>query len=489
MPLSKKMSLVVAAILFCMFAQNVRAEKTDTITQYGITWKLSEPAEVGKFVTGDYYVVGKCEVVSINPAPGNGRNGSELNPPLNDGYSGYDSREEAGRYDAKMSTPLPIHMKPGDALISTISASDKEFGKIPDWLRNADKSNCPVKSACVLTCLASPVPEDAFRPSYCDRSQKIYLARNLRRNLLPSLPYGKDTFSTETDRVTLKEIEDHYIRVWLDLVFFSFDAPAEYQPQYGRELARAASLASLILMTDLPPARKEKLLIGFVQNGIDLWGIVRAGFHGWQGFGGHGSGRKWPIVFAGIMLGDDAMASPSKSYPQCQFGEDMQTLYKRCWTGANVVYAGHQGVDKNGNNMNTTTPGWGQYEHLQPKDWPIDPEEPGMNEAYRRTCTSLAWVGEALAARIMHAEKQWDHDAFFSYVDRWMTEDDTEFLKIIQAQTKFPPYPATGLTYPDWAWQRQTWDSFMMEMWQKYRDHIPPGPDGEKTPPAEVTWK
>ena len=76
------------------------------------------------------------------------------------------------------------------------------------------------------------------------------------------------------------------------------------------------------------------------------------------------------------MLGDEAMASVSKTYPQCQFGEDMQTLYKRSWTGANVVYAGHHGVDKNGNNINTKQPGWGQYEHLQPKDWPIDPENP-----------------------------------------------------------------------------------------------------------------
>jgi hypothetical protein len=166
----------------------------------------------------------------------------------------------------------------------------------------------------------------------------------------------------------------------------------------------------------------------------------------------------------------------------------MQTLYKRCWTGANVVYAGHMGVDKNGNNASNQV-GWGQYEHLQPKDWPIDPDEPGMNEGYRRGCTSVAWVGEALAARILHAEKYWDHDAFFSYVDRWMTEDDTEFLKIIQAQTNFPPYPAGGLTYPDYCWQRQTWDPFIMEMWKKYRDNLPVGPNGEKTPPAETTWK
>jgi hypothetical protein len=476
---SKKGILLVTAILSCAYAQGAQAEKTDTITQYGITWKLSQPAEVGQFVTGDYYVVGDCEVVSITPPPGNGRNGCELNPPLNDGASGYDSREEGHRYDASMCTPLPILMKSGDALISTISVSDQEYNKTTRrWLRRIVVSPCPVKSACVLTCLASAVPEDAFRPSYCDRSQKIYLARNLKSDLLPSLPYGKDTFPVDLGvTVSLKELEDHYQRVWLELVFFSFDAPVEYQPQYGRELAEAPGLASLALMTDLPLERKEKLLIGLVQNGIDLWGIVRAGFHGWQAHGGHGSGRKWPIVFAGIMLGDDEMASPTKTYPNVQFGEDMQTLFRRCWTGANVVYAGHQGVDRNGEDINKRDPGWGQYEHLQPKDWASR-----MNEDYRRGCTSIAWVGEALAARIMHAEKYWDHDAFFAYVDRWMTEDDTEFIKTIKAQT--------GWDFSeDYLLQRETWYPFVMEMWRKYRDNLPPDPNGEKTPPAEVTWK
>ncbi len=189
--------LAGAVVLALACGLEAQAEKTDTITQYGITWKLSEPVQVGQFVTGDYYVVGNCEVVSITPPPGNGRNGSELNPPLNDGASGYDSREEADRYDPKMCTSLPIHMKPGDALISTISVTDEELTTIPSWLRWNEKYSSPVKSACVLTCLAAAAPADAFRPSYCDRAQKIYLARNLKRNLLPSLPYGKDSFDTD----------------------------------------------------------------------------------------------------------------------------------------------------------------------------------------------------------------------------------------------------------------------------------------------------
>jgi hypothetical protein len=200
MHLSRKTCSIVAAVLLGGCAQNARVEKTDAITQYGITWKLSKPAEVGKFVTGDYYVVGDCEVVSIAPPPGNGRNGSELNPPLDDDHSGYDSREEGHRYDAKMGTPLPIHMKPGDALISTISVSDAEWKTVPRWLRKSVKSPCPVKSACVLTCLASAVPEDAFRPSYCDRSQKNLSGKEFKKESFAQFALRQRYFRHRTVR-------------------------------------------------------------------------------------------------------------------------------------------------------------------------------------------------------------------------------------------------------------------------------------------------
>jgi len=48
---------------------------TDTVSQHGITWKFSEPARVGQFVNGDYYVVGPVTITSITPRPENGRNG------------------------------------------------------------------------------------------------------------------------------------------------------------------------------------------------------------------------------------------------------------------------------------------------------------------------------------------------------------------------------------------------------------------------------
>jgi hypothetical protein len=84
---------------------------------------------------------------------------------------------------------------------------------------------------------------------------------------------------------------------------------------------------ALLLCTDLKPAQIEPLLLNFIQVGIDLGGMVGAGHPGWTGWGGHGSGRKLPIVFAGLLLGDDELAHINQSFPTVSFGEDGQTLY------------------------------------------------------------------------------------------------------------------------------------------------------------------
>ena len=65
--------------------------------------------------------------------------------------------------------------------------------------------------------------------------------------------------------------------------------------------------------------------------------------------------------------------------------------------------------------------------------------------------------GPGSGRHIMHAEKAWNHDAFFDYVDRWMEEDDTESIKLIQQ--------ATGQDYSaSWLRQGQAWDPFVKAM-------------------------
>jgi hypothetical protein len=421
-----------------------------SISKDGITWTFSQAVRVGQFVTGDYYVVGPVTVTSISPLPSPGRNGSVLNLPgcrqPNTDKSGFDDRTQAGRYDASIRATLPIQLSPGDALTSSISVPT--VGTIQQVMRPGSYSQSPVRSVSVLTSVIQPLPPDTFRPSYCGRQNGFHYTRNLRRDLLPRLAPVSGT-------PTLSEFAGYLRRPWIDTLYFGFDAPAEYMPDYGREVARVAGNAALLLTLNLPESEREPLLVYFVQRGIDLFGIISAGHPGWHPHGGHGSGRKLPILFAGTLLGDSRMQAPSAN-----FGEDMHTMiatgppYGPGWSGKTALFTGHMGV--NGESVKS---GWGPYEHLQPRDW-----RASTGEEYRRCCTSVAWVGQALAAKLIGAQSAWNHPAFFSYVNRWMNDDDSADIAAIRTQT--------GNDFSaSWMRQGQSWDTFVDGMWRTYSNY------------------
>lgn len=447
-----------------------------SITKDGITWTFSKAVPVGQFVTGDYYVVGPVTITAVNPLPTTAspyENGSVVNLPAANGKSGFDSRlndgtDESWWFDASLRSYPPITLKPGDALVSSISLAT--IHSLPEVMRASDMSASPVATVSVLTVLSAAPSADAFRPSYCDRSQTTYHAGALQRNLLPSLAPPNPSATP-----TLAQFETLYRRPWVDTNAFLFDAPAEYMPSYGQHVAFADSYASLLLMLNFPAAQKVNLTNYFVQYGIDLYGCLQAGY-GWPAFGGHRSGRKLPIILAGILLNDDGMKNASATYPN-QFGEDMQTVYvdkipggyTQAWQGATVIYGGHYGVTTDGTPVSAGL--YGPYEQLQPVNWPLINGNEQLGEAYRRCCTSVSWVGEALTVRLMNAENVWNYPAFFDYVDRWMTEDDTQAVAAIKAQTGFD-YSA------DWERQGQTryWlqgevpqYTFIDDMWKAYR--------------------
>jgi len=450
-PVKTIVTIALLMFSFDAFGKFAALPLTDSVAIDGITWKFSEKVPVGRFVNGDYYVVGNVTITTISPKPENGRNGSVVNIPLNSSSSGFDDRVLEGRFNEAIRVYPPIGLKPGDALLSSISVDS--MNAVPGWLRPEERAISPVKTVSVLTCLKEQVAADAFRPSYVDRKQKIYYADSLCWDALPSLP-------KVAKMVDIKEFAEHFRRPWLEICFFNFDAAVAYQPQYGRENGRASGMAVLLLMCDFSRDEKKPLMVNFIQYGIDLWGMVDGGFPGWPAYGGHGSGRKLPIVFAGRMLGDDKMASPTITYPNALFGEDMQTMYGKCWTGAGVVYAGHKGVI-DGKAVGTK-PGWGPYEEKSPLQW-ADSNKVG--EDYRRCCTSIAWVAEALGARLMKLQQSWNHDAFFDYVDRWMNEDDsTAVAEILRVR---------GWDYSkEYLRQGQCWDQFVEDMWIVYRKNI-----------------
>jgi hypothetical protein len=465
----------------------------ESVSEYGITWTFEKPARAGQFINGDWCVVGPVTIVKIDPAPRYGnevaddeldkrekmpvdqrcRNGSMLNMPARQEVA-WDSGV-INYYHPEYRSRLPIAMIPGDSLASSISLRQGEkvtYPYHPGTVRG-EGDNSPVKMVAVLTCVAGPLPPDAFRPGYCGHDAKIYLARDLRRALLP-------VFERPASAPDAAKFAENFQRPWCDTGFFSFDVPQQSMPNYAQWYAQGPADAVLLACCEgISPEVKERLLINVVQIGIDHFGLVRQGHPGWAAHGGHGSGRKFPIVFAGAMLGDDAMANVNKSCVNAHFGEDEQTAYGDCWTGAKVVFTGHSGIDEvTGIGRDYVRAGnpWGPYEHLSPDKWV--PEE-FRSDAYRRANTSTCFVAQALVLRAMKLEKAWNHDAFFDYVDRWMFEDDKPFRIEIAKYCK-PPYSKD--TYlddsDDWFHEGYADQPWVKQLWTKYRPLCPAPTNG-----------
>ncbi|MBN2584615.1 MAG: hypothetical protein JXL80_16245, partial [Planctomycetes bacterium] len=311
---------------------------TTSVSQYGVTWTFDKPVQVGRFVTGDYYIVGSVTVTAVSPKARFGaevtdaeagdyekrrvklgdrvRNGSMLNPPTTTDVA-YDSRIQG--HNGKLAARLPIAMKPGDSLVTAISLAETQQNQV---LPNPTKSRetSPLKTHAVLTCLAEAAPADAFRPSYCDtKKDKLHRASEIRWELLPKIAPAAKMPKVAT-------VERMFERPWIDHVYawHSRETHAsENMPGYGREIGRAVSMAALLLCCDLPRTQKEKIALGLIQVGIDNWAVAKRSTRGesggWPAAGGFGNGRKLPIVFAAVLLDDKDMQQIRKYAGEASF--------------------------------------------------------------------------------------------------------------------------------------------------------------------------
>ena len=173
---------------------------------------------------------------------------------------------------------------------------------------------------------------------------------------------------------SLAEYERHFRRPWIDSLFFSFDTPIDYMPDYGREIARAVGNAALLTL-NYSAEQKEPLLVYLTQYGIDLAGLVRAGHPGWP------ARRPRQRPKASDPARRDLLGAPELARGKAQFGEDMQTMIGRGWTG-------RERTVRRPRRPRRSRP-------LRPlraasaSQWPDT-----LGEDYRRCCTSAAWVAE-----------------------------------------------------------------------------------------------
>ncbi|MBW8015845.1 MAG: hypothetical protein FVQ82_06630 [Planctomycetes bacterium] len=427
------------------------------VSQFGITWTFDGDYQTGQFANGDYWVVGPVTIISINPpSTGGGRvmNGSMVNPSPSGGtMQGYDSSMYGGggqysdalNFALNVSSSNRLTLATGSSLVSSISFS--AGGNLPQ-----------TRTSAILTVLSSAPPAGSFRPPYCNNPKTI----RFNKSQLDYSPLGNLTPVPGTP--SLSTVERYFERPWIDHAngwLGRYMHPAENMPDYGREISLNAGSGSLMLQLNFSNADKETLMIRYVQLGIDLFGIVQDGGTGtWVCDGGHASGRKWPILFAGLVLGDGDMMNIGRAgvagygygHPDyVHFGEDDQTFY----VSQSDVSSGRYSSSDIG------LPEWGIRHVTHP-----DKDSKSWSADYRQCCTANSWAGAVLSARIMGVRNLWNHDSIFDYQDRFMNIE-------------------TG-------WQRQM-SSFAANMWDAYRadyggiwpDTTPPEPDN--TPPLPPT--
>ncbi|MEM7231297.1 MAG: Ig-like domain-containing protein [Planctomycetota bacterium] len=408
------------------------AEWVRSVTRYGITWTFDREYLAGSFVNGDPWVMGPATIVDIDPRPqtdGTGRvlNGSEINPRGGSRSQGFDSAARLG-YDRNrnvarnLSAANPLVLQPGQSLISTDSVSEVEA--LPQ-----------IHEAEILTCLAEPPPANSFRPAYAGDDKSIrFTSLQIRWELLRRLAKPDGT-------PPMENVERRFRRPWIDHVLgwtARYVHPQVNMPDYGRDMSHDVGLASQMLHLDFTEAEKENLLLGFLQLGIDLHGIaINGGEETWLNDGGHSSGRKWPILFAGLMLDDPAMKSIGQN-TEIHFGEDDQTFFVR-ETSPGVYNNGHGGYDAG----DVGLPDWGITHASRPSR-----DDKSFGASYRVCCTALSWGGWVLAVHIMDAQDLWNHDALFDYQDRYMF------------RVEGPGYPRT--------WRSE----FTSSMWDTYRSQF-----------------
>jgi hypothetical protein len=378
------------------------------VSNWSFSWELDREVLMGAFANGDPYVVGSVAIKSSNIQPAGGRHGIGLNP------KPYENPFDSRIPGSVASRTYPILMLPGDTMVCTQSWLESETG-CPDSVTSGGFTAprpC-LKEAVTLTCLAVVPLEGSFRPAYCGDG---VVRHNISQIKWDRLPILVSTGSLPSLRSFGRPwLDAHHAAPWI----MRYLHPTLNLQNYGRDLTTDYNEAVLVAMCTQDAA----LVIRLIQIGIDLHGLYKNGAR-WRSDGGHGSGRLWPILFAGTMLGDTEMVNDVNSSEVGAFGEKCSTY---------MSADGHAS--------------WGGRHCYKASD---------TQENYRYVGTANTWLGAALGARLMHLENAWNHPAFFEYMDYYVNLPDSTFLD-------------NKNNYAAW---KRSWSAWVLEMWYKYRPTV-----------------
>lgn len=372
---------------------------------FDIVFSFDKPYVCGQFANGDWWISadasGTVTLVAVQPEAGDGMNGLEINP-VYKSRQGFDKRISG--YDASLSASLPLRLT-GD--VSVVKAASVA----------ADQTKCRpcLQFAAVLTVVKAPLrkSENVLRPGYFGTRKTYY---PIRRGIESRFSKHSATCCSEAKSGDFEKIAWRYQGVQLDHLEGWTGRnlhPIDNMPDYGASIAtdNAASVLRFMLNDfNIGNEAHKSALLNYLQMAVDIQAMAASGVK-WPANGGHGNGRKLPLVVAAAVLDNtsflDAMRTSSFSEDEQVYSSlvSQKALYGRNCTDQQY--------------WSTILFGKGPRDCRDPYGF-IDGGSQEIGEAYQKCCTAKPWKYTALAIDLLGLRDSWRNDAFFQYVDRWV---------------------------------------------------------------------
>ncbi len=380
------------------------AGKAGSVKRHEITWTFDKKYQVGRFVNGDPWVLGPVTIKSVAPGWDGEVNGTQVDPPVATRQGFRTDHKFFPQYKEELRATFPLKLEGTRSVVSTIGMKPARTGGAYEALETAS----------VLTVVEEAPSKDAFRPPYVKGLKPIFTVSQIKWDRLPTLRAPKGFKLPKKNPMA---------RLWMDHSGQKGNANGTIHPRKNMEpyyfFLDQSQMAVAVLVDS---SRRKELLYSYMQYGIDCYHISLTNEDAWRAYGGFGNGRKWPILFTGILLDNKEMMNPPKT---------AKTTFARTDTVDKFGEDGHTYYGKPTDEYPKGKPLWGQdgppghwfgNHDLRDPEGKLDPEKLPKGGTYRFVC-SRGWAGAALAARLMGAMDLWDHPAYFDYVDRWIKEE------------------------------------------------------------------
>lgn len=419
--LTSKVCLRIGLLLFSVCLLSASALE---IIHRDVTWTIKGDPVHGTYANGDPWVVGPVTITGISPesSDSNGwwQHGTQVNADVGTGPQGFDSSiPEGGQgpgYNAKLNVD-PGHT--GSSLVLNEGTVIKAISRSTRPSVRGAGSRPQLLGMEYLTVVTEAPPVGAFRPPPVGTNKTstrnvIDLDYTILRSL-PVLPGAPEKHV----------VEDWFLRPWPSFILDNqgrWVHPLANMPNYGRDFGRRLGHGGLLLHSDI--GEKTTLYIRLVQIGIDTYASVKGdGF--FTGFGAINSGWKFPVLLAGLALGDEKIqhvasggittpgAAPNAS--RLNFPFDRQTWYVLPEDVGREMYSKDGRPRETYDEKHVGLPEWGE------QHWKQSVRDGSNWNAYYRNIAFAGEFGGILSAVLTKGGTEaWGWPATIEYFDRYM---------------------------------------------------------------------